>query len=83
MAGQRSAVFTFVRILESCIILEESKECWGALVSVRLPYKAVCLTIQRCLVSCPRVKAEGCSTQNSAVEGNGMRDMFDVPLGSL
>lgn len=35
------------------------------------------------LVSCRRMKAEGFSTQNSAVEGNGMQDMFDVPLGSL
>lgn len=76
-------MFTFVRILESCIILGESKECWGARVNVMLPYKAVCLTMQRCLVSCRRVKAEGCLTQNSAVEGNGMQDMFDVPLGSL
>lgn len=58
-------------------------ECWGTRVNVMLPYKAICLTIQCCLVSCRRVKAEGCLTQNSAGEGNGMQEMFDIPLGSL
>lgn len=76
-------MFTFVRILESCIILEDSTECWGTCVNVTLPYKAICLTIQCCLVSCGRVKAEGCLTQNSAGKGNGMQDMSDIPLGSL
>lgn len=37
----------------------------------------------RCHLSCRRVKVEGFTTQNLAVEGNGMQDMFDVPLGSL
>lgn len=83
MVGQRSCAFTFVRILGACIISEDSKECWETCVNVMLPYKAICLTIQGCVVSVCRVKAEGCLTQNAAGEGNGMQDMFDIPLGSL